>query len=616
MSLLMKMSWGVLLAAGLSLGSVSGRAQSATLVPDLKGDHPRLLASAEDFERLGERREVDPVLDRLLNDLETRAEGYLDQPLLKREQVGRRILKISRKALGRISVLSLAYHSTGDGRFARRARAEMLNVAAFSDWNPSHYLDVAEMAAAVAIGYDWLHAELDEDTRKTLRQALLDKALRVDKSRWQWDWMQAEHNWNSVCYAGMAMGALAIAEHEPEVWTRWRESILQNNPRALRSYGPDGVYPEGPGYWSYGTTFQTLLIETLRSAVGEDLGLADAPGLIESGAFMTHARGPSGRMFNFADGSESVNFTPAFLWTAAAADRPDWLTHWRQNDWDDLAEGQGRFAVFTALWWLGQERAAQATVPPRSWIGRGPNPVAFFRESWDEPGAMWLAVKGGRADLNHGHMDAGSFVFEADGVRWAIDPGGVSYHGLESAGVDLWNSGQASTRWQVHAYRNEAHNTLSINGVAHRVEATATLGSFRPLTLDSDRAVVVADMAQVLGEPVSKAARRFTFEAGDQRQVVVEDRLIASPGTEVVWTMLTEAEASADEGGRMVGLEQSGRQLKIEAIGDDAGRWEVAPYRVPDGRFGPAQPGWTQLRWVTRTDQTGRLGLQMTLTPK
>ena len=31
-------------------------------------------------------------------------------------------------------------------------------------------------------------------------------------------------------------------------------------------------------------------------------------------------------------------------------------------------------------------------------------------------------------------MDVGSFIFEADGVRWAIDMGGEDYDRLENAG--------------------------------------------------------------------------------------------------------------------------------------------------------------------------------------
>ena len=62
------------------------------------------------------------------------------------------MLKTARKMLKRASVLGLAWHLWGDDRYAARGRAELLAVAAFEDWNPHHFLDTAEMAAAVSIG--------------------------------------------------------------------------------------------------------------------------------------------------------------------------------------------------------------------------------------------------------------------------------------------------------------------------------------------------------------------------------------------------------------------------------------------------------------------------------
>ena len=46
---------------------------------------------------------------------------------------------------------------TSEKKYLNRAVKEMLAVSAFSDWNPSHFLDVAEMTMAVSIGYDWLY---------------------------------------------------------------------------------------------------------------------------------------------------------------------------------------------------------------------------------------------------------------------------------------------------------------------------------------------------------------------------------------------------------------------------------------------------------------------------
>ena len=36
----------------------------------------------------------------------------------------------------------------------------MLAAASFENWNPKHFLDTAEMTAALAIGFDLLHNDL------------------------------------------------------------------------------------------------------------------------------------------------------------------------------------------------------------------------------------------------------------------------------------------------------------------------------------------------------------------------------------------------------------------------------------------------------------------------
>ena len=50
-------------------------------------------------------------------------------------------------------------------------------------------------------------------------------------------------------------------------------------------------------------------------------------------------------------------------------------------------------------------------------VGRqGKSPVALMRTSWTDPKAIYVGFKGGSANVNHAHMDIGSFIMEADGV--------------------------------------------------------------------------------------------------------------------------------------------------------------------------------------------------------
>ena len=67
-------------------------------------------------------------------------------------------------------------------------------------------------------------------------------------------------------------------------------------------------------------------------------------------------------------------------------------------------------------------------------------PVALIRTGWNEGEGFYVGIKGGTASANHAHMDAGSFVFEASGVRWAQDLGMQEYYSLEKENVRLWTA--------------------------------------------------------------------------------------------------------------------------------------------------------------------------------
>ena len=138
-------------------------------------------------------------------------------PLNERIKTGRRLLSVSRENLRRIFILSYAYRMTGKSEFLKRAESEMLKAASFSDWNPSHFLDVGEMTMALAIGYDWLYPQLSEQTKREIENAIVEKGLKPSfDERYNW-FVNAVHNWSQVCHAGVTYGALAIWEKEPEL---------------------------------------------------------------------------------------------------------------------------------------------------------------------------------------------------------------------------------------------------------------------------------------------------------------------------------------------------------------------------------------------------------------
>jgi len=550
--------------------------------------HPRLLWPSAGDAGMRARIGQDAHLERAWTAISNACERMLAEPPVRYEKEGRRLLSRSREALGRVFHLAMAARIAGDDRFVRRAMAEMAAAAAMPDWNPSHFLDTAEMTLALAIGYDWLHDRLPAAELHLVREAIERHGLApyLGAAR-RPGWERGHNNWTQVCHAGMVAGALALLEHDRDRAAEVVARALAGLPHAMRVYDPDGNYPEGPGYWIYGTTFNVMLIAMLESALGTDFGLSRQPGFLKAADYLLHTRGPTGLVYNYADCREHCGgFVPAVLWFAARTQRPD-LLWWEDHEWPSAAasfagSGSQRDRLFglSLLWADPSLRARKPTV--QAWYARGQNPIAVYRSSWTDPGALYLALKGGTPSASHGHMDIGSFVLEAGGVRWSVDPGSQNYHALERRGFGLWDSRQTGDRWKLFRYHNRGHSTLVVDGARQRVTSSApiTLFEVRP-----DGITAVVDMSDTYREHLRAASRRFTVR--HDREVEIADDLVggARP-VRVRWGMATRA--TLEPGGV---LSEHGRRLRLHVVSPSGVRVERWPAEQPETEFDEPNPG-------------------------
>ncbi|MCE9518188.1 MAG: hypothetical protein K8R87_01260 [Verrucomicrobia bacterium] len=258
------------------------------------------------------------------------AEAELDTPPIERVLIGPRLLDKSRTCIARVLTCAMAFRLTNDQRFCARAKKELLAAAAFPDWNPSHFLDVAEMSFAFAIGYDWLYAQFTPQERSTLKTAMLQHCLTytaaayaaggpTDKRVW---FVKSIHNWNQVCNGGLLSVALALADEEPAVSRLIIAGVRKSLPLAMAAYAPDGAYPEGPGYWVYGTGYNVIAIAELESALGTDFGLSQAAAFDRTVLYRLHVEGPTGQAFNYADGHAAIGAHAEHTWLAARFQQP------------------------------------------------------------------------------------------------------------------------------------------------------------------------------------------------------------------------------------------------------------------------------------------------------
>ena len=565
----------------LFLTTLSVQAQSEfQLMPAAKA-HPRLLFLAGEEAHVAQTIEKDSIWWLVHARVMHEADNILQLPLLKRIQIGRRLLDKSREMLRRQFMLAYAYRMTKHKKYLNRAEAELVNVAQFSDWNPAHFLDVAEMTMAMAIGYDWLYADLNTYTKRVVREAILTKGLTPSFDPKYNGWLTASHNWNQVCNAGMVFGALAIMDEQPAVSARIISRAIESIKLPMADFAPDGAYPEGYAYWGYGTTFQVLFNDVIEKALGSDFGLNTTKGFYQSANYLLHMVGPSGLNFNYSDATNGLAFHPAMAWFAKKMDDPsilykeiETITHWADSD-------NNRYLPMALVW--GAKIPLEGVKEPNSlyYVGGGKNPVAMMQTKWKGNDALYLAVKGGSPSVNHGHMDVGSFVFDAHGLRWAMDFGMQEYESLESQGVKLWDMTQNSQRWDIFRYNNLAHNTLTINQGYQQVVGWSDI----KLTHDRpDHMEVALNMSSLYANQVKIVTRKLALV--DQKQVEISDEIQTSnQDVNLQWTMVTPADFEVGKDG-MAYLSQQGKkvQLILEGLSGTWETWSTEPGHSYDAK--------------------------------
>jgi len=593
-------------ATGLASADIAASVREAAARVD---GHPRLFLTAAESTGLRDRARADTTAAKLTDAITASAILMLDEPVAIRELQGRRMLHVSRKTLERTLTLGMAFQLTGESRFAERGAAEIRAVTAFENWNPDHFLDTAEMTLAVAVGYDWLHPALDEEIRAAARTAILEKGLKPAlKPGGHW-WMRTDNNWNQVCHGGLVAGALVLLDHHPDEAFRMIEGAIRDVPNAMASYAPLGAYPEGPAYWAYGTSYNVILLALMESAFGTTFGLDETPGFAQTGAFPILMTGPSGQMFNFSDGHARRHAQPAIFWLAGKYDQPEWAAH--EAGLIDPSSPMRGIMALTLLW----RDAASGKSPaphglPLHWTSGNGVPVSVHRECWERKDATFVGVKAGPPSASHGQMDAGSFVFDSDGIRWAHDLGMENYHHAESQGITLWHKHQSAGRWTVFRNNNFSHNTLVIDGRLQNAAGDSPIVRF---SADPAFPHTVVDLTTAYDGQAESALRGIAMLPGGA--VLIRDQLTGlRPGSEVRWSMVTRAETD-DSTGPSITLREGGESLVLTWHGAQNATWRTTCIAAPQNAWDSPNEGFSMVGVTAVAPASGTLDIAVVLRP-
>jgi hypothetical protein len=182
---------------------------------------------------------------------------------------------------------------------------------------------------------------------------------------------------------------------------------------------------------------------------------------------------------------------------------------------------------------------------------RGPVEVAVFRSAWDNPEALFVGVKAGYNQVNHGHLDLGNFELDALGVRWVRDLGSDNYN-LPG----YWDGKRGGRRWSYYRLNSKSHNIPLLGGEDQDAYAKSSVIKFES---KKSSGFALIDLTSAYNNFAEKATRGVATVAG-RRAVLVQDEFELKSPCEVAWAMTTDARISSDKA-TIAELSLKGKQL-------------------------------------------------------
>jgi hypothetical protein len=525
-------------------------------------NHPRLLFTGAEETAVKQLIQNDPLAGELAEFLKAKADTLTitpQKPYLK-DKYGN-ILWTSRAYVNRLGTLALAYRIYGERKYLDAANEALLWVCNYPDWDPSHYLDTAEMATAVAIAYDWLYDTLPASTKELVKKCLYERAivrvLREYEKGGSGSWAKRETNWNVVCNTGMVIAALGIAEDYPKETAVILDNAAKYMPNCLKHFAPDGVCYEGPAYWQYTASYLALYLKAVADNDNGKGDIAQLPGLERTALYQKRTLTPSGRLFNFGNAGADAQNSPAFFLFSRMYSQPE-VAEWYREKLkltlqDNLLLHQ---LFFLSLPWFDNASPEKAEKMPALEIYHNTiNDIIVFNGNRKKKGSLFLIAKGGEPRQAHQHLDGGTFIVESNGVCWTEDLGSDDY-----SLPGFWDGRPDGQRWKYFRNNNLSHNTLSIDHKIQYANGEAFVCEEHP---EAKQPSAKLDMTTLYKDQASSVFRTFKL-LNDYTIEITDEVELLSPQSIISWISSTKAQVEVE--GNRVHLTRDGKHFYMEII--------------------------------------------------
>ena len=457
--------------------------------------------------------------------------------------------------------LATAYILTDDAKYADKA-IEFMDI--ISLWDNLAYsnnnLSIGHWAMGMAIGFDTFYEYLTEN-EAALKERIISKADTLifadtlnayNKVSGAPHWVKLSDNFLGVIGGGVMSlaicmyGEIGISSDIGLLLEHLTDTLY----KAASLYSPDGGYFEGISYNEYMLYNLSLGLQALQNATGSDYGIGSAEGFADAASMFVYMQ-TAQNSFNFHDANPGTygEFLPYWFGLRYGSSSIA-KEYYRQNKLRGINPD-----ILSLLYYSKLDNTPDNIMSLDKYYES--IDTGSMRSGYNTNNPIFAAFHGGKTGLDHDSLDAGSFVFETDGIQWATDLGKDDYSLAGYFG---------DVGYKYYRKNPQGENCLVINpavltdgsdtyyGQTIDAEANTTMQS----SATSSKAVM--DLSEIYQRDVSSYRRGYYF--GDNRTTfTIQDELtLKNQNSELYWFMHTKADIAVD--GNVATLSYGGKSIK------------------------------------------------------
>ena len=345
-----------------------------------------------------------------------------------------------------------------------------------------------------------------------------------------------------------------MLDEEPEICVEILDNIMKSLPLAMKEFAPDGGWGEGFGYWAYATQYNFIFLAALESSIRHDFNFLEMEGVSETGFFPIYITGPIDKTFNFADSSDRVVSAPQMFYLSKK---------FKNKTFAWYAFKYAFFHPLDLIWFQSPVEPTKANMPCDRYFRN--IEVVTMRSDWEDRDAIFVGFKAGKNSFSHSHLDIGSFVMDALGHRWIMDPGYDNYNLLGYFGKERWN---------YYRLRAEGHSTVVINPGNYPDQDPLASAKIISFISKNEYSFAIDDITDAYKKHANMV-KRGIFLDKKEGIIIVQDEIELREKGSIWWFLHTEADIKAKNGNREIILYQGKEKLLCKIISPENATFSI-----------------------------------------